>query len=85
MIRLWDVATRRPLGAPLPATGPTDLAFSSDNRTLVAGGTALERSSGLRWATTPDAITERVCAVVGAPSRTPMTRRRHRSVVARDL
>jgi WD40 repeat protein len=63
-VRLWDVATRRRLGAPLPATGPTDLAFAADNRTLVAGGRQLERWSGLLWARTPDAITERVCAVV---------------------
>ncbi|HEX6025849.1 MAG TPA: hypothetical protein VFZ00_27910, partial [Solirubrobacter sp.] len=64
-VRLWDVATRRPLGAPLASAGPTDLAFAADNRTLVAAGAPLERWSGLLWARSPDAITARVCAVVG--------------------
>ena len=38
-VRLWDVATGRPIGSPLTAhTGRVSVAFSSDGKTLASGG-----------------------------------------------
>ncbi len=37
VVRLWDVATHRPLGAPLTTNGGGQVAFSPDGRTLADG------------------------------------------------
>ena len=61
-IRLWDVATRRPLGAPL-AGQAADLAFA---RSLVAASpSGLVRHSDLLWASRPDQVAGRFCAIAG--------------------
>ena len=64
-ITLYDIATRRQLGDPLPANAPGQLAFAPDGRTLVAGGIPLARFPGRDWAATPDEIARSACAIVG--------------------
>jgi sugar lactone lactonase YvrE len=64
-VTLYDVATRRRLGDPLPAKRPTGLAFSPDGRTLTAGGLPLEVYRGTAWARDAGAITRRLCALTG--------------------
>ena len=64
-IRLWDVATRRPLGAPLPATGPDR---SRASRPTTANSWRAARRSSAGPASCGRArrtrIAGRICAVV---------------------
>jgi WD40 repeat protein len=59
-IRLWDVASRRLLGAPIETgAGIEALSFSAEDTTLASGGT--DGRLGL-WDTDPKSWIERLCA-----------------------
>ncbi|ATL26021.1 hypothetical protein [Streptomyces formicae] len=69
-VRLWDIASRRPLGASLPTPGDSviALAFSADGRTLHSAG---EHSAPRSYAVDPKHIITSICARTnGGPSRT---------------
>lgn len=69
-LRLWDIASRRPLGAslPTPGDGVIALAFSADGRTLHSAG---EHSAPQSYAVDPKRIITSICTrTEGGPSRT---------------
>jgi WD40 repeat protein/energy-coupling factor transporter ATP-binding protein EcfA2 len=63
-LQLWDVASRQPIGSPLPALGATvkELAFSPDGKTLYAAG---EHIPVQRYDLAPSAIVATVCSRTG--------------------
>ncbi|MEU1129779.1 WD40 repeat domain-containing protein [Streptomyces sp. NPDC005900] len=63
-LQLWDAASRRPLGGPLPTPGDAvlALAFSPDGRTLHTAG---ERSAPRSLPVDPKRLTASVCARAG--------------------
>ncbi|MEV0254626.1 DNA-binding protein [Streptomyces sp. NPDC050732] len=63
-LQLWDAASRRPLGTPLPTPGDAvlALAFSPDGRTLYTAG---EHSAPRSLPVDPERVTASVCARAG--------------------
>ncbi|MEV5435136.1 helix-turn-helix domain-containing protein [Streptomyces sp. NPDC052682] len=63
-VQLWDIATRQPLGQPLPTPGGSidTLAFSPDSTLLYAGG---EHVPLQRYVVDPDRAVSLVCARAG--------------------
>ncbi len=61
-VLLWDVATGRRLGDPLPTPGNVAVAFDATGRNLVTGGTDGEI---VVWEVDPDRWVELACAVAG--------------------
>jgi WD40 repeat protein len=70
--RLWDVAGRKPLGQPLrnKGTDVNTLAFTSDDKRLVAAGSTLGGGAnvlvwdGALWAHDADVLQARICGIV---------------------
>ncbi|MCF1598728.1 nSTAND1 domain-containing NTPase [Streptomyces muensis] len=63
-LQLWDVATRQPLGGPLPTAGEdiVSVAFSADSGTVYAAGIHVPLQ---RYVVDPDRVAARVCDRVG--------------------
>lgn len=62
-LQLWDVATRQPLGGPLPTAGEdiVSVAFSADSDTVYASGIHVPLQ---RYVVDPDRAAARVCDLV---------------------
>ncbi|MGW1953638.1 WD40 repeat domain-containing protein [Streptomyces sp. NPDC001920] len=63
-VQLWDIATRQPLGPPLPTPGESihTLAFGPDSETLYAGGAHVPLQ---RYVVDPDGAVTLVCSRTG--------------------
>ena len=59
---LWDVASGRRLGDPLPAPGNTAIAFDASGRSLITGG---DDGEVVVWDIDPDRWVELACDVAG--------------------
>lgn len=68
-LQLWDVATRQPLGTPLPTSGEavTSLAFAPDSTTLYASGAHVPLQ---RYDIDPAHALARICARTGQANLT---------------
>jgi WD40 repeat protein/DNA-binding SARP family transcriptional activator len=61
-VLLWDVASGRPLGDPLPAPGNTAVAFDRTGRNLVTGG---DDGEVIVWQADPDRWVAVACGIAG--------------------
>jgi WD40 repeat protein/DNA-binding SARP family transcriptional activator len=61
-VLLWDVASRRPLGDPLPAPGNTAVSFDPTGRNLVTGG---DDGEVVVWQADPNRWVELGCDLAG--------------------
>jgi WD40 repeat protein len=62
-IQLWDVATRTPLGRPLPAFSESAVAFSPDSSVVAAAGGRVRIWQGILWRNAAELKT-RICGLV---------------------
>ncbi len=62
-VQLWDVATRTPLGLPLPAFGDAGVAFSPDSSVVAAAGGEVRIWQGILWRDRAQ-LKGRICSLV---------------------